>query len=286
MNTEMITFNEIKELAKASASSGFFPGIKTPEAALVLMALAQAEGLAPIQAMMRYDVIDGKPSKKASAMLIDFLAAGGRVEWHEHNDKAAEATFTHPSGGTIRVRWDTEKAKAAGLTGKQNWQKYPEAMLHARCISSGVRFVYPAATGGMYDPTEVSDFDDKKNWNKLVDKAIEADYKEEIQVVQVQEIKEEEKQKEVKRVDLPPIPDVVQSIPDELLMSRAFHKLSQFRGINFKDMSAVDLEIVICAMSDNKPKVKTELAKQWLTAIEADATTQLQKKVYTTMVEM
>jgi hypothetical protein len=161
MSQEIIPLSEMQALATAAVGSNFFPGVKTKEAALVLMALAQAEGLAPIVAMMRYDVIDGKPAKKASAMLGDFLAAKGTVEWHQHDAKACEATFTHPTGGSIRVRWDMDKAKAAGLLGKQNWQKYPEAMLHARCVSSGVRFVYPAATGGLYDPSEVADFDDK-----------------------------------------------------------------------------------------------------------------------------
>ncbi len=165
MSKEMIPFNDVKELAKSLAASKFFPGVQSAEQALVLMMVAQSEGMAPIQAMQRYDVISGRPAKKAQAMLADFLSAGGRVQWHEHNDKACEATFTHPTGGEIRVRWDLDKAKKAGLLGKDNWQKHTEAMLHARCVSNGVRFVYPQATGGMYDPTEVQDFaTEPKQW--------------------------------------------------------------------------------------------------------------------------
>lgn len=159
MSNEMIPLSEVKELAKAAAASNFFPGVRTPEAALVLMALAQAEGLPPIVAMMRYDVIDGKPSKKATAMLTDFLAAGGKVEWHRHDDHVADATFSHPVGGSVRVHWDLEKARAAGLSEKANWKKHPGSMLHARCVSNGVRFVYPAASGGMYEPSEVADYE-------------------------------------------------------------------------------------------------------------------------------
>lgn len=172
MANEMI-LSEVQQLAKSVVGSNFFPGIRNAEQALVLMMLAQAEGLSPIMAAMRYDVIDGKPAKKSAAMLGDFIAAGGKVEWHEHNAKACEATFTHPTGGTVKVRWDMARAQTAGLAGKSVWQKFPEAMLHARCVSNGVRFVYPAATGGLYDPAEVADFEPAKPskgkalWDKL-----------------------------------------------------------------------------------------------------------------------
>jgi len=175
MSTAIIPFAEVEKMALASAKSAFFAGIGTPEQALVLMLVAQSEGCHPIQAMQRYDVIKGKPAKKAQAMLADFLAAGGTVEWHEHTAQRCKATFSHCRGGTITVEWDIERAKTAGLLSNDTWRKYPEAMLHARTVSSGVRFVYPAATGGLYDPSEVQDFEDRpgkpasvsKLWDKL-----------------------------------------------------------------------------------------------------------------------
>lgn len=157
--TTMIPISEIQQLATATARSGFFAGVETPDKALVLMAIAQAEGCAPIQAMQRYHIIKGKPSKQAWAMLADFTSAGGKVEWHEHSSKCCKATFSHPAGGTVTVDWDLEKARGAGLSGNDNWRKYPENMLHARVVSNGVRFVYPAAANGLYTPEEVEDFD-------------------------------------------------------------------------------------------------------------------------------
>jgi len=35
------------------------------------------------------------------------------------------------------------------------YRKFPRQMLRSRCISEGVRTVYPVATGGMYAPEEV-----------------------------------------------------------------------------------------------------------------------------------
>lgn len=54
--------------------------------------------------------------------------------------------------------FDAEEAKAAGLTNKQNWQKYPKAMMFARCISNGVRTYCPDVFSGMlvYTPDELN----------------------------------------------------------------------------------------------------------------------------------
>lgn len=155
----LITFDQVSSLASAVAKSGYYPGIDTPDRAMVLMQIAQAEGCHPIQAMARYNIIKGKPCKQAWAMLADFTASGGKVEWHKHDAACCDATFSHSSGGTIRVTWDLDKARVAGLGGGDNWRKYPENMLHARCVSNGVRFCYPAAANGLYTPEEVQDFD-------------------------------------------------------------------------------------------------------------------------------
>lgn len=155
----LVAFNEMKELAAAIAKSGMF-GMKTADQALVLMAISQAEGRHPALAARDYDVIDGKPSKKAEAMMRDFLDAGGRVEWHALTDTVADATFSHPTGGAARISWDTKRVEMAGLAGKANHKRYPRQMLRSRCVSEGVRTVYPMATSGLYVPEEVRDFVD------------------------------------------------------------------------------------------------------------------------------
>jgi len=69
------------------------------------------------------------------------------------------ATFIHPQGGSLTVDWDMQRAKEAGLTGKDNYKKFPRQMLRARVISEGVRAVYPGVLQGMYTPEEVGEFD-------------------------------------------------------------------------------------------------------------------------------
>lgn len=157
---DMIPVADLEKMAAAFAKSKLF-GAKTPEEALSLMLVAQAEGLHPASAARDYDIIQGKGSKKSEAMLRDFIKAGGKVEWHALDNTKADATFSHSAGGSIRIDWDMARAKAAQLDGKEMYKKYPRQMLRARCISEGVRTVCPLATGGMYSPEEVADLEPK-----------------------------------------------------------------------------------------------------------------------------
>lgn len=156
MTTALIPFQEVEGMAHAIARSGLF-GMKTPDQALALMLVAQAEGQHPATITQEYDIIQGKAARKTHSVLARFQAAGGTVEWHELSESIADATFSHKAGGKLRMSWTFEQAKRANLTGKDNWKNYPRAMLRARCIAEGVRAVYPAALGGMLVAEEAMD---------------------------------------------------------------------------------------------------------------------------------
>lgn len=156
-----VTVQDIRVMAEAVAKSKLF-GMKTTEEAMALMLIAHAEGLHPAIAARDYNIIQGKPAKSAEAMQRAFLAAGGRIEWHELTDAKASATFSHPQGGSVKIEWDLARAAKAGLAGKDNYKKWPRQMLRARVISEGTRTVWPGATSGMYTPEEVRDFDEPK----------------------------------------------------------------------------------------------------------------------------
>ena len=96
-------------------------------------------------------MIGGRPSKKAEAMLRDFLLqAGGRVEWNALSDEIADATFTHPQGGSARIAWDMARATKAGCSRAMRTIRSSRA----RCCAAGwcpkaFRTVYPLATSGL-----------------------------------------------------------------------------------------------------------------------------------------
>lgn len=158
----VVPFNQLQQMATSVAKSGMF-AVKTPEGALTLMLIAQAEGIHPAQAMMDYDIIPpngGKPCLKSAAMLARFQRAGGKVRWITSNDDVAEAEFSHASGGTLTVKWDHARLVKAGLDGKDMHKKFPAQMKRARCISEGIRAIAPQCIPvGMYAVEEVQDMD-------------------------------------------------------------------------------------------------------------------------------
>lgn len=151
------SLEEMQAFAEAAVKSKFY-GFKNADEMLPLMIIAQSEGRSFASVVQEYDIIQGKPSLKAEAMLARFQKAGGHIQWTELSDTRCAAIFSHPQCSPVEVDWDLDRAKQAGLGGKDMWRKFPRNMLKARTISDGVRTAYPACLGGMYTPEEVSDF--------------------------------------------------------------------------------------------------------------------------------
>ena len=154
-------FSDMERLGEYIAKSGLF-GIKTKEAAIVLMSIAQAEGRHPVEAARDYDIVNNRPAKRAEAMMRDFIQAGGKIEWHSLTDTVADATFSHPQTGSVRIDWDMKRAETA-FGKKDMYTKFPRQMLRSRVVSEGVRTLWPLATSGMYEPGEAADIPPEHN---------------------------------------------------------------------------------------------------------------------------
>lgn len=151
-----ITLRDKTSMAEQLVKSGLF-GLKDASQALALMALCEAEGMHPAQAIRDYHIVQGRPAMKADAMLARFQKAGGFVNWTTYTDEKVVGIFTHPQGGSVTIDWSIDRAKRIGLANKDNWKNYPRNMLRARCISEGVRAVYPGIAVGVYTVEEVQD---------------------------------------------------------------------------------------------------------------------------------
>lgn len=149
-----VSVPDVMTMADVIVKSGLFPAFKNRESAAAMMLLCRAKGLDPMTAVERYHIVQGRPVMRADAMLGEFIRMGGRVEWIKRDDTEASATFSHPQGGSVTVSWTIDMARKAKLTGKDIWNQYPRQMLHARCVSEGVRSVLPGATNGLYTPEE------------------------------------------------------------------------------------------------------------------------------------
>lgn len=166
MTNALVAISDIERMADAVAKSKLF-GCKNKEEAMSLMLISQAEGMHPMTAVQEFHIIQGRPARKAESMLARFQNAGGKVAWHTYSDTEVSATFSHPQGGEVKVMWTITRAKAIGLAEKDNWKKYPAPMLRSRCISEGVRTVYPGATGGMYTPEELEELPPTKDMGAI-----------------------------------------------------------------------------------------------------------------------
>ena len=175
MNTEIVKVTDREEIqptswdekvriAKTVAASGLF-ALKSPETVLTLMLIAEAEHISPIRAMMIYDVVNGRPSMKAQAMLARFQEAGGICVWKETSNEAAEAVFIHPVAQPdgLPVRFTIADAQRMGDQFRNaTWHHHPADMLVARVIAKGVRRVLPGVILGFYSPEEIATIPDER----------------------------------------------------------------------------------------------------------------------------
>jgi hypothetical protein len=162
LTTLMPTMDDINvmgTMAKIYCAAGTL-GTKIPEEIMSLMLVAQAEGR-PVAIVARdYHIVKGRPTLKSEAMQSRFTAMGGVIEFLDASDAICRATFTRGKT-SVTIDWDIARAQRAGLaTTNANWQKYPRAMLKARCVSEGVRMVAPEVLSGLYCPEEVQEFDE------------------------------------------------------------------------------------------------------------------------------
>ncbi len=153
--------NEGYDMAKLLVASGLMPrGVSRPEAAFAIIAAGRELGLTAMQSLRSIHIIEGKPT--LSADLVAALCKSRSdvclyFRLVESTDKVARYE-THrkgePSPTPMSFTW--EDAQRAGVTGKDNWKKYPAAMLRARCITALARAVYPDLAMGVYDPDEMT----------------------------------------------------------------------------------------------------------------------------------
>jgi hypothetical protein len=156
---------ERQEYAKALSVSDLLPAQYRGKPGNVLYAVefGKSLGISTMAAILGVHIIEGRAS--ASAGLISALVrdAGHKLRvWVERDESGrvvkAIATIHRRDDAEFefRAEWTPQRAAAAGLTGKQVWKNYPEAMLKARAISEVAREACEEALRGVgYTPEEL-----------------------------------------------------------------------------------------------------------------------------------
>ncbi len=152
---------EAASLATMLAKSSLIPSALRGNASDVLVILIKGHelGLSPMQAIADIAVVDGKTLLSA-ALIVALCAQHPEVcEFFQQIESTdLVATYETKRRGdpkSTKLSFTIEQAKNAGLLGKDNWKKYPAAMLRARASAALARDKYPDLTRGLYDPDEI-----------------------------------------------------------------------------------------------------------------------------------
>jgi hypothetical protein len=112
-----------------------------------------------MQSLRSVHVIEGKPTLSADLIAALVKSRSDVCEYFRLVESAADAatyeTKRRGEPSPTRMSFTMADATRAGVTGKDNWRKYPAAMLRARCITALARAVYPDLVLGVYDPDEL-----------------------------------------------------------------------------------------------------------------------------------
>lgn len=154
------SIDEGYNLAKLLVASGLMPrGVQRPEAAFAIIAAGRELGLTAMQSLRSIHIIEGKPTLSADLIAALCKSRSDVCQYFrlvESTERAATyETQRRGEPEPTRMTWTWEDAQRAGVTAKDNWRKYPAAMLRARCITALARAVYPDLAMGVYDPDEV-----------------------------------------------------------------------------------------------------------------------------------
>lgn len=151
---------EAMRLAKLLVSSRLLPrSVTTPEAAFAIIATGRELGMTAMQSLRSIHVVEGKPTLSADLIAALVKSRSDVCKYF----MLVESTVTAATYETLRngdpqptrLSFTMDDAARAGLTGKDNWRKYPAAMLRARCITALARAVYPDLALGIYDEDEL-----------------------------------------------------------------------------------------------------------------------------------
>lgn len=147
---------EAKSLAKDLALSALMPQAlrKKPEDVMAIVLAGAELGLAPMTAIRGIHLIQGKMSLSADLMgalcqrssaceYLTLIESTSTIATYETKRRGAPAP--------VRMSFTIDQARVAGVLANPTWQKYPEAMLRARCLAVICRAVYPDLCLGLYD---------------------------------------------------------------------------------------------------------------------------------------
>lgn len=153
------TVLEVDQLKYLAATEFVQPGLRgNMPAILACVATGRAIGVDDMTALRSIYIIDGKPSFAAELMVQLVRRRGHSIVGEVTEGRASIKGRRVDNGDEISVTWTMAMAERAGLASKQNWRRYPEAMLWSRAVSQLCRMLFADCfAGATYTTEELQD---------------------------------------------------------------------------------------------------------------------------------
>ena len=153
-------------MARFVAESSFYPRLNDVAKAAVVIETGRELG---IQMMMACQLIHPIATNDGIKVVIEskllaMIALQNGVRWKivQKDPTACTLEFYSLKDKTLPTHKETftfKDAIRAGLSGKKNWQWYPEEMCYNRCLKKGLTVFDPRIGGGFYTLEEAVDFE-------------------------------------------------------------------------------------------------------------------------------
>lgn len=159
--TEARRVDSVMEQARIGFKSKYLPKHITCEEQAIAIALAGQElGIQPMTAFREIYFFDSRVV--LSSQLLRALAhrkvEGFRLDIVKTTEAGCWVAAWRPGmTEAAKIAFTIEDAQRAGLTGKDNWKKYPAAMCIARATAMAIRAVAPEAALGVITKEEAED---------------------------------------------------------------------------------------------------------------------------------
>jgi hypothetical protein len=133
---------------------------KSPGSVLAVILCGRELGLTAMQSIRGVHLIEGKPQLSADLMiaLVRRSRACTYFRLAESTDEIATyETLRSDETRPVSMSFTMADGKLAGLGHKDNWKKYPRAMLRARAAAELARAIYPEVLFGIYVEGEIEE---------------------------------------------------------------------------------------------------------------------------------